>query len=118
MDALKETPGSTAGHTLLDESLVVVLSEMSRTPLLNAAGGKDHWPYTSALVINPNLRSGIYGSTDEQLEGSPVDLATGSASAGGTPLMAETLIATILQAAGANSDSWLPSVPTLQSLWT
>ncbi|MFT7621274.1 MAG: hypothetical protein ACI9WU_000435 [Myxococcota bacterium] len=42
-------PGAKAGHTLLDETVVVAMSEMARTPLLNGAEGKDDWPVTRAV---------------------------------------------------------------------
>ncbi|HMJ16643.1 MAG TPA: DUF1501 domain-containing protein, partial [Polyangiaceae bacterium] len=41
---------------LLSRTVVVVLSEMGRTPKLNAGGGKDHWPVTSALVFGAGVR--------------------------------------------------------------
>jgi hypothetical protein len=54
MALLESTPGNSA-VTLADETLVVVLSEMARTPNLNATNGKDHWPHTSALLIGPGI---------------------------------------------------------------
>jgi len=49
LDLLRTTSGATAGHTLLDETVVAVISEMGRTPKRNVpALGKDHWPVTSA----------------------------------------------------------------------
>ena len=40
----------------MDETTFVVMSEMGRTPALNGNEGKDHWPYTSALVMGPGLQ--------------------------------------------------------------
>ncbi|MEE2750962.1 MAG: DUF1501 domain-containing protein, partial [Myxococcota bacterium] len=48
LDALAVTPGSSG--PLSEETVVVVLSEMGRTPQLNAKDGRDHWPYTSAML--------------------------------------------------------------------
>ena len=42
---------------LIDKTLVCVMSEMTRTPAINAAVGKDHWGHTSALMIGAGLRS-------------------------------------------------------------
>jgi uncharacterized protein (DUF1501 family) len=51
---LKSTPGPHGG-VLADDTTVVVMSEMARTPALNATGGRDHWPYTSTLLIGPRI---------------------------------------------------------------
>lgn len=37
---------------LLDETLVVVLSEMGRTPKLNADGGRDHWTNCYSVMLS------------------------------------------------------------------
>jgi hypothetical protein len=51
---------------LLDETLVVVMSEMGRTPKLNAHGGRDHWTYCySVLFSGAGIRGGTtYGASD------------------------------------------------------
>jgi hypothetical protein len=53
---------------LLDETLVVVMSEMGRTPRVNANGGRDHWTYCySALFAGAGIRGGtVYGASDAQ----------------------------------------------------
>ena len=47
---LAATPSGSG--TLLDETTIVVVSDMGRSPTLNASLGKDHWPYSSALIIS------------------------------------------------------------------
>jgi hypothetical protein len=56
------------GRGLLDETLVVVMSEMGRTPLLNAAGGRDHWTMCySVLLAGAGVRGGtVCGASDSQ----------------------------------------------------
>src|SRR5262249_45396489 len=51
---------------LLDETLVVVMSEMGRTPKINANGGRDHWTYCySVLFAGAGIQGGsIYGASD------------------------------------------------------
>lgn len=51
---------------LLDETLVVVMSEMGRTPKINGNKGRDHWTYCySALFAGAGIRGGsIYGASD------------------------------------------------------
>jgi uncharacterized protein (DUF1501 family) len=51
---LRATPGP-SGAALADDTTVVVTSEMARTPAFNGTGGRDHWPYTSMLVIGPGI---------------------------------------------------------------
>ena len=38
--------------------MVVVVSEMSRTPVMNSDNGKDHWSYTSALLFGGEYLEG------------------------------------------------------------
>jgi hypothetical protein len=53
---------------LLDETLVVVMSEMGRTPRINGNGGRDHWTSCySILLAGAGIRGGtIYGESDAQ----------------------------------------------------
>lgn len=53
---------------LLDETLVVVMSEMGRTPRINGSGGRDHWTYCySVLMAGAGIRGGtVYGESDAQ----------------------------------------------------
>ncbi len=57
------------GRGLLDETLVVVMSEMGRTPRVNANGGRDHWTYCySVLFAGAGIRGGsVYGASDTKL---------------------------------------------------
>jgi hypothetical protein len=51
---------------LLDETLIVVMGEFGRTPKLNTAGGRDHWPRVfSALLCGGGVRGGqVIGASD------------------------------------------------------
>ncbi len=53
---------------LLDETLVVTMGEMGRTPKINAKGGRDHWTYCySVLLAGAGIQGGmVYGASDEQ----------------------------------------------------
>jgi hypothetical protein len=64
---------------LLDETLVVTMGEMGRTPKINAKGGRDHWTYCySVLLAGAGIRGGtIYGASDKQaafIKDSPVHI--------------------------------------------
>ena len=103
----------TAG--LLDDTVVAVLSEMSRTPKRNAALGKDHWPHTSALLLGGPVRGGrVCGATDFLQESLPMDLATGVATPSGDLLRYNNFMAGILAMLDIDASPWLPgAVPFL-----
>ena len=46
MNVLSRTRAQ-SGRRLIEETTVVVYSEMGRTPLYNETGGRDHWPHIS-----------------------------------------------------------------------
>jgi hypothetical protein len=100
---------------LLQDTLVVVLSEMTRTPKRNAELGKDHWPHTSALLLGGPVRGGrTCGGTDGLLESLPMDLATGEVDPAGSLCKYDNLAAGILAMIGVDPERYLPgSVPFL-----
>ena len=51
---------------LLDETLVVVTSEMGRTPKINKDGGRDHWTFCySVIFAGAGVRGGtLHGASD------------------------------------------------------
>ncbi len=53
---------------LLDETLVAIMSEMGRTPLINKDGGRDHWTSCYSIVLaGAGIQGGVvYGSSDRQ----------------------------------------------------
>lgn len=103
LDGLVTRPGLTAGSKMIDDTTVVVMSEFSRTPKLNANAGKDHWPVTSAMVIGAGVRGGrAYGATSDGVDALPVDFATGDASASGQILMSPSFVAGVLAAVGVD----------------
>ena len=64
---------------LLDETLVVTMGEMGRTPKINANGGRDHWAHCySVLLAGAGIRGGtIHGASDDQaafIKDNPVHL--------------------------------------------
>jgi hypothetical protein len=60
------------------EKLVVVIqSEMGRTPTYNQGGGKDHWSIGSIMFLGPGIRGNrVVGATDEKQFLSPVNPET------------------------------------------
>jgi hypothetical protein len=57
------------GAKLADHTHVMVVSEFCRTPQINLANGRDHYPNNSALVISPRFKKNFsFGRSDpEQL---------------------------------------------------
>jgi uncharacterized protein (DUF1501 family) len=51
---------------MLDETLVVVMSDFGRTPQINNRGGRDHWTHCySVLLAGAGIRGGtVYGASD------------------------------------------------------
>jgi Protein of unknown function (DUF1501) len=51
---------------LLDETLIVMMGEMGRTPKINANGGRDHWTFCyTVLLAGAGIRGGsVYGASD------------------------------------------------------
>lgn len=112
VDDLAARPGSKAGTKLLDETVVIVASEMGRTPLLNGAKGKDHWPVTSALVIGGGLPGGrVLGGTKGALEAEGIDLQTGAPDPGAPPLLHGNFAAGLLQAVGVDPAGYVMAEP-------
>ena len=97
---------------LMDDTVVLVVSEMTRTPRRNGDDGKDHWPVTSALVVGgsgtPLVGGRTFGATNDSLDAEPVDLATGDVSASGIPMRYEHFAAGILSLLDIDPGGWLP----------
>ncbi|MCA9488476.1 MAG: DUF1501 domain-containing protein [Myxococcales bacterium] len=114
--ALAHAPGTT-GTTLADETVVVVFSEMGRTPFLNSSLGKDHWMYTSMMLWGPGVRGDIQvGAYDDTLNGRSLDLQSGEPTDAGVPLTPDVIGSTLLTLAGIDPGSILGSDNTLRAV--
>jgi len=115
MDTLKSLPGETT-ESLVDETVVVVVSEMGRTPQLNSTDGKDHWPYTSTLVVGPGIAGGrVIGGYDSYYYGLPIDPQSGDTSESGVLLTSEVVGATLLAAADVDPEEFTPGVAAIEA---
>ncbi len=86
---------------LLDETLIVLTSEMGRTPRINGSAGRDHWTFCySSLLAGAGIRGGqLYGSSDSQA-GYVADL----------PVRPADICATVYHCLGINPDLRLPDL--------
>ena len=114
---LKRLADALESYGLLNDTMVVVVSEMSRTPVMNSDNGKDHWSYTSALLFGGNLEGGrVLGGTDETLSGQGINLEDGSINPGAPKLQYDQFVAGILHAAGDDAEGFLPNVEVLHGI--
>jgi uncharacterized protein (DUF1501 family) len=113
---LANAPGEEEA-SLLDETVVCVLSEMGRTPLLNGVGGKDHWPYTSVMLLGAGLTGDrVVGGFDTTYYGQNVDPASGDVAEGGEVLSAEAIGATLLALADVDPADYVMGVQPIDGV--
>jgi hypothetical protein len=84
---------------LLDETLVVVMSEMGRTPRINVNAGRDHWTMCYGMwFAGAGIRGGtVYGESDAQ-----------AAYVKDRPVSTSDVCATIYQCLGIDPDMTVP----------
>ncbi len=84
---------------LLDETLIVVTSEMGRTPRINANSGRDHWTNCyGSLLAGAGIRGGtVYGTSDTQ-----------AAYVADNPVRPADLLATIYRTLGIDPATRVP----------
>jgi hypothetical protein len=55
------------GKKLSEHTHILVVSEFCRTPQINLAQGRDHYPNNSALVVSPRFKTNFaFGKTDSE----------------------------------------------------
>lgn len=104
---------------ILDETLVLVTSEMTRTPRLNYKTGKDHWAHGSQIWIGAGVRGGrAIGGTNDGLESMPVDLDSGEPTDVGSLNKYDNTVAGILAHMGVDPEEFLPGVVPFRGVST
>lgn len=98
---LKASPHPSGG-SFMDHTTILVFSEFSRTPLINAAGGRDHHITNSCMLLGKGIKHNVvFGkSGDVGLSAGIIDHATGLPSASGLAIQPDHVIATVMAAAG------------------
>lgn len=84
---------------LMDETLIVITSEMGRTPRVNGHSGRDHWTNCyGSLMAGAGIKGGIvHGSSDSQ-----------AAYVKDKPVRPADLVATIYQSLGIDPERRVP----------
>ena len=84
---------------ILDETLVVVMSDMGRTPKINKNSGRDHWTFCySVMLAGAGIRGGtVYGASDDQ-----------AAYVKDKPVSPADICATIYECLGIDPDLQIP----------
>ena len=109
MLALATTNGP-EGNPLSQDTVVVVLSEMGRTPKFNFTDGRDHWPYTSAMIIGQDIAGGReIGAYNSEFSGIGVDADSGELMPEALGVSAEDFGATVLTLADVDPGPILPN---------
>ena len=112
LNFLMETLESTDdinGQSLLETTTIIVASEMGRTPKYNSAQGKDHWPYTSMMMLGAGIQGGrVVGRTDDYMMGKKISLSSGEATENGTSLTIANCIAGLLNSCDIDSAEYFP----------
>jgi uncharacterized protein (DUF1501 family) len=115
--ALVHLADSLEENALLERTAVVVLSEMGRTPKLNSALGKDHWPVTSCLVFGAGVAGGrTIGGSDDAQNALNVNLMTGETDENGSQLQTANLAGGLLELVGVDPAQHFEGVEPLHAL--
>jgi Protein of unknown function (DUF1501) len=86
---------------LLQETLVIVMGEMGRTPKINGAGGRDHWSYCHNILLTGGaVQQGLVWGSSDSKGYRPTS----------NPVRPEDLVATIYEALGIDPFGVVPDV--------
>lgn len=93
---------------LLDSTIVLCMSEFGRTPSINPAGGRDHWPnWFSCMIAGGGFREGtVIGATPSDLpkQSSNMQMMAGGKTIGPEdPIQVPELYATIMASMGIDA---------------
>jgi len=116
LEGLGKLMGALEGAGIADNTLVLVLSEMGRSPLLNDQQGKDHWPFTSAMWLGSGVQPTVLRGTDEGLVQRRLNLLSGEPDDNGHALHAADVLATTAHLLGLSADLLYPHGEVIHAL--
>lgn len=93
-------------NSWLDHTVIVGFSEFSRTPLLNANTGRDHWLNNACFLIGGGIkgRNVIGKSSDYGMYPQPVNLETGQLDPGGEIIRPEHILQALYEEVGISNE--------------
>ncbi len=87
------------------------------TPAYNGTGGRDHWPYTSMLLMGPGLVTGrAVGGYDDGFNGIGVDPVSGELDHARAGIKADEIGATLLALGGIDPTRYLPFAQPIRAI--
>ncbi len=106
VEDLASRPYKDTGESWLDHTTLVLHSDFTRTPLINASGGRDHHIMGCSALIGAGIKPGIIGaSSDVGMEPQAVDLATGRVDLrGGEVIKPNHVMRTLYASVGLEED--------------
>ena len=117
-ELLSTTPGESPGSMLMDETVVAVVSEFTRSTQFNSMDGKDHWPYASVFLLGATDNKGrVYGGTDDNQLPQKVDFATGEIDPNGATVDYAQWVAGLFSSIGVDSEDWVPGKAPYAPYW-
>jgi uncharacterized protein (DUF1501 family) len=114
VDFLQATKDA-AGNTLWSRTTLMLSSEFSRTPLLNAREGRDHHITNSALIAGPGIAGNqVFGATtDNGMQRQKISPLTGRVDASGVYIRPTDIVATLLKSMGMSTDPLSNNTPVI-----
>lgn len=108
------------GTSWLDHTVIVGFSEFSRTPLINASTGRDHWLGNACFLLGGGIRGGqvIGASSDEGMQPQAIDLTTGALDPAGEIPKPEHVFRALLDDIGVTDDVADLRVEPLRALFS
>ncbi len=114
VDDLKATDHPSGGK-FIDKTTIVVFSEFSRTPLINASGGRDHHITNACAILGKGVKHNfVFGGSGVGLSAGVADHTTGRLDPKGLQYLPDHVIATVM--AGAGLDYSIMRVDPLEGL--
>lgn len=84
---------------LLEQTLIVAMGEFGRTPKINPAGGRDHWPSVSTIILaGGGIQGGQVVGSSDRIAAEPRD----------RPVGPQEVLATIYKSLGIDLHTELP----------
>ncbi len=101
-----------------DQLLLMMESEFGRTPFYNDVAGKDHWPYSSVMIMKANASwtNRVIGQTTPDCRGTPLDPKSLLPSSQGVELQPKHLHGALRRYLGIANGAYAQQFPLKEDL--